>query len=161
MNEMIKNLLFRIANSFMYAIGITTVVYTFIIFFTGGMPLLPEYAGRFDNDVKALLVQLILIGLMSAVLGGGSIIMELERLGLIVQSIVYFIISLCVWLFVGDFCWCIIKYPQAFISVVVSYTISYIICWTIQYRICKKNIADINKKLKELEEDNHGEGYSD
>ena len=87
--------------------------------------------------------------------------MELERLGLIVQSIVYFIISLCVWLFVGDFCWCIIKYPQAFISVVVSYTISYIICWTIQYRICKKNIADINKKLKELEEDNHGEGYSD
>lgn len=161
MNEMIKNLLLRIVNSFMYAIGITTVVYIFIIFFTGGTPLLPEYAGRFDNDVKALLVQLILIGLMSAVLGGGSIIMELERLGLIVQSAIYFIISLCVWLFVGDFCWCITKYPLAFISVVVSYTVSYIICWTIQYSICRKNIADINKKLKELEEDNHGEGYSD
>ena len=111
--------------------------------------------------MKALLVQLILIGLMSAVLGGGSIIMELERLGLIVQSAIYFIISLCVWLFVGDFCWCITKYPLAFISVVVSYTVSYIICWTIQYSICRKNIADINKKLKELEEDNHGEGYSD
>ena len=80
-----------------------------------------------------------------------------ERLGLLAQSAVYFVISLCVWLLVGNFCWCITKYPQAFVSVIVSYTASYIVCWVIQYRICKKNIADINKKIMELEADNHGE----
>lgn len=137
----------RIINSFMYAIGITTVVYIIVIMISGQTPLLPDYARKFDSDVKALLVQLILVGAMSAALGGGTIIMEFERLGLLAQSAVYFVISLCVWLLVGNFCWCITKYPQAFVSVIVSYTASYIVCWVIQYRICKKNIADINKKL--------------
>ncbi len=82
--------------------------------------------------------------------------MELEKLGLIVQSAIYFVISLCVWLLVGDFCWCITKYPQAFVSVVVSYSVSYILCWVIQYRLCKKNIEEINKKIMELEADGHG-----
>ncbi len=154
---MVKNVLLRIINSFMYAIGITTVVYIIVIMISGQTPLLPDYARKFDSDVKALLVQLILIGAMSAALGGGTIIMEFERLGLLAQSAVYFVISLCVWLLVGNFCWCIAKYPQAFVSVIVSYTVSYIVCWVIQYRICKKNIADINKKIMELEADNHGE----
>ena len=134
---MVKNVLLRIINSFMYAIGITTVVYIIVIMISGQTPLLPDYARKFDSD--------------------GTIIMEFERLGLLAQSAVYFVISLCVWLLVGNFCWCITKYPQAFVSVIVSYTASYIVCWVIQYRICKKNIADINKKIMELEADNHGE----
>ena len=154
---MVKNVLLRIINSFMYAIGITTVVYIIVIMISGQTPLLPDYARKFDSDVKALLVQLILVGAMSAALGGGTIIMEFERLGLLAQSAVYFVISLCVWLLVGNFCWCITKYPQAFVSVIVSYTASYIVCWVIQYRICKKNIAHISKKIMELEADNHGE----
>ena len=44
---------------------------------------MPDYARKFDSDVKALLVQLILVGAMSAALGGGTIIMEFERLGLL------------------------------------------------------------------------------
>ena len=93
---MVKNVLLRIINSFMYAIGITTVVYIIVIMISGQTPLLPDYARKFDSDVKALLVQLILVGAMSAALGGGTIIMEFERLGLLAQSAVYFVISLCV-----------------------------------------------------------------
>ena len=88
---MVKNVLLRIINSFMYAIGITTVVYIIVIMISGQTPLLPDYARKFDSDVKALLVQLILVGAMSAALGGGTIIMEFERLGLLAQSAVYFV----------------------------------------------------------------------
>lgn len=157
---MLKGFLIRAANSFMYSIGMTTVIYVIVLKFFGITPLLTDYSTRFDSDVEALLVQLVLIGTMSAALGGGSILMELEKLGLIVQSAIYFVISLCVWLLVGDFCWCITKYPQAFVSVVVSYSVSYVICWVIQYRLCKKNIEEINKKIMELEADGHGEGNS-
>lgn len=148
---MLKSALIRMINSFMYAIGITTVVYFFITAGRGFVPLLPEYRVRFDNDTQALLVQLVLIGCMSAALGGGSVIMEMERLSLLAQSIIYFVLASVVWISVGCYCWCIYKYPQALASTLISYVVSYVICWVIQYKLCKKNIEQINRHLRDLE----------
>lgn len=149
---MLKSALIRTINSFMYAIGITTVVYFFITAGRDFVPLLPEYRERFDNDTQALIVQLVLIGCMSAALGGGSVIMEMERLSLLAQSIIYFVLASVVWISVGCYCWCIYKYPQALASTLISYVVSYVICWVIQYKLCKKNIEQINRHLQELEE---------
>ncbi len=148
---MLKDALIRMANSFMYAIGITTVVYFFITAGRDFVPLLPEYRERFDNDTQALIVQLMLIGCMSAALGGGSVIMEMKRLSLLAQSIIYFVLASVVWISVGCYCWCIYKYPQALASTLISYVVSYIICWAIQYKLCKKNIEEINRHLQERE----------
>ncbi len=148
---MLKDALIRMANSFMYAIGITTVIYFFITTGRDFVPLLPEYRERFDNDTQALLVQLMLIGCMSAALGGGSVIMEMKRLSLLAQSIIYFVLASVVWISVGCYCWCIYKYPQALASTLISYVVSYIICWAIQYKLCKKNIEEINRHLQERE----------
>ncbi|MDE5873379.1 MAG: DUF3021 domain-containing protein [Lachnospiraceae bacterium] len=149
---MLKNALIRMTNSFMYAIGITAVIYFFITVGRDFVPLLPEYRERFDNDTQALIVQLMLIGCMSAALGGGSVIMEMERLSLLAQSIIYFVLASVVWISVGCYCWCIYKYPQALASTIISYVGSYVICWVIQYKLCKKNIEKINRHLQELEE---------
>lgn len=148
---MLKSALIRMINSFMYAIGITTVVYFFITAGRDFVPLLPEYRVRFDNDTQALIVQLVLIGCMSAALGGGSVIMEMERLSLLAQSIIYFVLASVVWISVGCYCWCIYKYPQALASTLISYVVSYVICWVIQYKLCKKNIEQINRHLRDLE----------
>lgn len=145
---MLKNILIRMINSFMYAIGITSVVYFFLTTVKDFVPLLPEFRARFDSDVRALIVQLMLIGCMSAALGGGSVIMEMERLSLVAQSIIYFVLASIVWIFVGCYCWSMHKYPQAFASTTISYIVSYFICWVIQYKLCKKNIDDINKHLE-------------
>ena len=149
---MLKNALIRMTNSFMYAIGITAVIYFFITVGRDFVPLLPEYRERFDNDTQALIVQLMLIGCMSAALGGGSVIMEMERLSLLAQSIIYFVLASVVWISVGCYCWCIYKYPQALASTIISYVCSYVICWVIQYKLCKKDIEKINRHLQELEE---------
>lgn len=150
---MLKNLIIRMINSFMYAVGITSVVYFFITAGRDFVPLLPEYREQFDNDIQALLVQLMLIGCMSAALGGGSVIMEMKRLSLLAQSIIYFVLASVVWISVGCYCWRIYKYPQALVSTLISYVVSYIICWVIQYKLCKKNIEEINRHLKKLEKD--------
>ncbi|MDE6024016.1 MAG: DUF3021 domain-containing protein [Lachnospiraceae bacterium] len=147
---MLKNVLFRMINSFFYAIGITTVFYFFITLGRDFIPMLPEYREKFPNDVRALVVQLMLVGGMSAVLGGGSVIMELERLSLVIQSIIYFIIAASVWFFVGCFCWSMNKYPKSFASTTISFIVSYVICWIIQYKICKKSVEDINNKLRDM-----------
>ena len=88
---------------------------------------------------------------MSAALGGGSVIMEMERLSLLAQSIIYFVLASVVWISVGCYCWCIYKYPQALASTIISYVVSYVICWVIQYKLCKKNIEEINRRLQDFE----------
>lgn len=146
---MIKNFLIRATNSYMYSIGITTVVYFIMIKGFGFIPLLDEYRAKFNNDLEALTMQLVLIGFMSLILGGGTVIFEFERIGIVAQSVIYFIISVPVWALVGNYCWAMFSHTQAIVTTMFSYTVSYVICWTIQYRLCKKDIADINKKLEE------------
>lgn len=147
---MLKEFIKRFVFSFSFSIAITLLIYMIITLIGGFVPMLPEYMDRFPSESAALLIQLFLIGLMSAVLGGGTVIMEIERLSLLVQSIIYFIFSSIVWISVGCFCWGFHKYVQAMVSLSLSYTVSYAISWIVQYRVCKKNIEDINAKLEEL-----------
>ena len=147
---MIRNALIRGMNSFMYSVGITLTI--LCLFFVGGdySPVLPEFASRFDNDIEAFAVQLILIGLSSASLGAGTVVMEMERLSLLAQSLIYLVIAGLVWGLVGCYCWGLHKYPLSMLGVGCSFIISYTISWIVQYRICKKSVEEINRKINEL-----------
>lgn len=150
---MIKNAFKRGIHSFMYSVGITLTILCLCMCFIDGdyIPLLPEFASRFDSTLEAFAVQLILIGLSSASLGAGSVVMEMERLSLLAQSLIYLIITGFVWVLVGCYCWGLHKYPLTMLSVGCSYIISYTISWVIQYRICKRSVEEINRKINELQ----------
>lgn len=152
---MVKNALVRGLNSFAYSVLITVVIYALIMALgahQGEMPLLPEYMAHFESPVTALLVQCLLVGVISAVFGAGAVIMEIERLGLITQSIIYFVVTTAVWIPVACFCWGFHKYLGSMIGVGASYLVSYFISWSVQYRICRKNIEEINQRLQELQQ---------
>lgn len=148
---MVKNIFIRAINSFMYSVGIT-VLFQFILLlcFKGMQPVLPEFGAYFPNETIALLTQTILIGVCSAFFGGGSVFMELEKIGLIVQSVLYFILTAAVWVPIACLCWGIHKYPSALITVSASYLIAYAISWMVQFKECKKNVAEINVRLTQM-----------
>lgn len=157
---MLKKILIRGINSFMYAIGIYIVIQTVVLAIVGAVtgengmiPVLPEFAAHFSNIYMAVYVQALLIGLSSAVFGAGSVILELERISLVAQSILYFLVTMAVWIPVGCFCWGLHKYPMTMISVGLSYLLSYSISWVIQYRQCRQNVEQINEKLLQLREE--------
>lgn len=155
---MVKNIIVRALNSFMYSVGITVVGQMLLLSFVDGMaPVLPQFGVLFPNDTVALLAQTMLIGLCSAVFGGGSVIMELERIGLIVQSALYFVLTAAVWVPVACLCWGIHKYLPALLSVSASYLIAYAISWGIQLKQCKKNVAEINLRLTEMRKEAVGQ----
>lgn len=150
---MLKKAITRAITSFMGAVSINVIIGLLIILIVDKpdfLPVLPEYADRFPSDTIALLVEWLLIGLTSASFGFWSIIMESERISLVAQSILYFILTTIVWLPVSIFCWNTNKYIGSFIGVTLSYLVSYIISWTIQYRLCKESIRQINQKLDEM-----------
>lgn len=149
---MIKNAVIRFCNGYAYAILITMIIQGIIMAVTGHTPMLPEFADRFDSEVAAYIVQMLLIGLNSAVASAGSVIMELKKPGLIVQSILYFAVMAVVWIPVGCYLWGLHKYPTTFISFTLSLIVTYGICWGIQYRICMRDVAAINERLQTMNE---------
>lgn len=153
---MLKKGIVRGINSFLYAIAINVILSVIIMVAVNKpdfIPILPYFAARFSSGTMALLVQWILIGISSAAFGFWSIIMEFERISLLLQSIIYFILTAMVWIPVSVLCWDLGKDIFSFITIVTSYLISYVITWIIQYRNCKDSINQINKKLEELRND--------
>ena len=144
-----KNIMIRVLNGFCYAIAITVVVQMIVVFITGTGFMLPEYAARFDNMVTAYIVQLFLIGFISAVASAGSAIMEIKRIGLVVQSILYFVLMLGTWIPVACYLWGFHKYIASMVSCLLSIIVTYSICWGIQYKICVRDVAEINRRLQE------------
>lgn len=113
-----------------------------------GVPQIhPDFGARFDNDVKAFVVQLFLIGFMSAVTSAGTVIFEAKRIGILVQSGIYLIIMLAAWIPVACVVWQFYRYPVSMIATIGSIVVTYAINWWIQYRHCKKEIDEINARL--------------
>ena len=153
---MIKSALKRGLNSFIYAVAINVILAFVIMAIVDQpdfVPLVPDYVAYFESKYVALLLQIILIGMTSAVFGAGSVILEVERWSLLKQSLIYFIVTTIVWVPVSMFCWRVDKYPVAGISIMLSYTFSYLVTWIIQYYMCKKSVAEINQKLEEIKEE--------
>lgn len=147
---MIKNAMKRGINSFMYSVAITTILSLVVYSMAStadSYPVLPAFAERFSKTGMAFLVQLVLIGMTSAAFGAFSVIMESERIGLLTQSILYFILTAAFWLPTMIFCFNIQENPASFFTVTLSYVLSYVITWGISYKNCKKNIDEINKHL--------------
>lgn len=144
-----KNVMLRFANGFCYGIAISVVIQLIVIVVTDIGFMLPEYAARFDNEVKAYAVQLLLIGLMSAISSAGSAIMEIKRLGLVIQSILYLLLMMGTWIPTACYLWGFHKYTMSMVSCLVSVLVTYGICWGIQYRICYRDVEEINRCLQD------------
>ena len=144
-----RNYLFRMANGFCYSIAITAMVQLVVMGLTGESILLPEYAARFDNEMMAFGVELLLIGFISAMAAGGTVLLELKRPGLVIQSLLYFLLMLATWIPVACFLWGFHKYVTSFVSTLLSLIATYGICWGIQYRLCIRDVKEINKRLQE------------
>jgi len=139
----------RMANGFCYSIAITAMVQLIVIAISEKSILLPEYAARFDNEMLAFGVELLLVGFISAMASGGTVLLELKRPGLVVQSILYFLLMLATWIPVACFLWGFHKYVTSFVSTLLSMVVTYGICWGIQYRLCIRDVKEINERLQE------------
>lgn len=117
-----------------------------------GAVVVPDFGAHFPSEAIAMGVQNLCIGLIGFTFGAASIIFEMEKLGYLAQGIIHFIVTAAVWVPISIFCWGLGKYLTTFVSVFISFLISYGITWFLRYISCKNSVSDINKKLEELRE---------
>lgn len=145
-----KNIVIQFLNGFCYSVAITLCIDLAVL--AAGKPMmLPEFAERFDSETIALGVQLLLVGVMSGVTAAGTVIFELKRLGLWVQSVLFLFLMLAAWIPVACYVWGFHKYVASMISTLTSIVVTYGICWGIQYKVCRRDVLEINQRLNEKE----------
>lgn len=146
-----KNIVIPFLNGFCYSIAITLCVDLFVLVITGNPVMLPEFAERYESETIALGVQLLLVGVMSGVTATGTAIFELKRPGILVQSVLFLLLMLAVWIPVACYVWGFHKYVMSMVSTLASIIVTYGICWGIQYKLCRRDVQEINQRLNRKE----------
>ncbi len=145
-----KELTKRIIDGFSYAAAINVVVALICILVFRVEPLVPSYSAYFKNKSMALLIQIILTGVISGTFAGGTILFEQAKLGLLLQSLLYFLLTTAVCIPITGFCWGLFVYKTSAIIFLCNYFATYFICWTVAYRSSVKEVREINRRIAEI-----------
>lgn len=145
-----KELTKRIIDGFSYAVAINVVVALICILVFKEEPLVPSYSAYFENKSMALLIQIILTGVISGTFAGGTILFEQAKLGLLLQSLLYFLLTTAVCIPITGFCWGLFVYKTSAIIFLCNYFATYFICWTVAYRNSVKEVREINRRIAEI-----------
>ena len=145
-----KELTKRIIDGFSYAAAINVVVALICILVFKEEPLVPLYSAYFENKSMALLIQIILTGVISGTFAGGTILFEQAKLGLLLQSLLYFLLTTAVCIPITGFCWGLFVYKTSAIIFLCNYFATYFICWTVAYRSSVKEVREINRRIAEI-----------
>ena len=108
------------------------------------LPLSLEFVALFPSESIAVEVNILLYGVIGIVFSAAAIIYEKDRIGFIVQNILYCIVTGMVWVPIVTLVWQLHKYPQALIGTLCGFAVTYVIMSIVGYRITKKSIEQIN-----------------
>lgn len=112
---------------------------------TGFISMSPDYVALFPSVTIAAYVNVLLYGIIGATFALSAYIYEVERIGFIIQSIIYFIITTSVCVGITILLWQLHKYPTAFISTLAGYFATHVIMMVMEYRKLKADIKVINE----------------
>ena len=111
----------------------------------GFISMSPQYVALFPTPVIAAYSNVLIYGLIGAVFAGAAFIYEIERIGFVIQSLIYFLITASASMGITVVLWQLHRYPSAFICTMAGYLATHIIMITIEYRKVKADIKAINE----------------
>ena len=110
-------------------------------------PVTPEFIAFFPSASIAYSVDALLYGVIGLTYALMMFIFGCDRIGFVIQSIIYYIPTGIVCIPIIIFIWRLDKYPSALISTIIGFIVTDIVMTVISYKITKKNIASINAAI--------------
>ena len=110
----------------------------------GFISMSPDYVKLFPTPVIAAYVNVILYGIIGFTFAAMTFIFSSERIGLLLQNIIYFAVTSAVCVSITMILWQLQKYPAAFICTLAGYAATHVIMFTVEYKNLKKDITEIN-----------------
>lgn len=110
-------------------------------------PVMPQFVSKIGSVLNATIIQTVLYGVIGAICGGASVIWEIEKLGIIKQTIIYLVIELITILPIAYYLHWIGESIITLVIFILIFFIVFMIIWTIIYIYNKRKINELNKKL--------------
>lgn len=118
---------------------------------TGFVSMSMGYLALFPSVALAAYVNVLLYGVIGATFAMTTVVYEIERMGFVIQSILYFVITSSVCMAITIFLWQLYKYPAAIICTLLGFAVSHVLMITNEYRKLKADIKVINEISAEQE----------
>lgn len=146
-----KNILKRCAGSFAISCvcgTITNLLIEVIVRVVTGMEnfstLSPEYLSLFPSMSIAVEVNILLYGVIGAGFSAMTFIYEQDRIGFVIQNLIYYVLTAIIWVPIVVVIWRLDKYSKALVGTLIGFAASYVVMTVVGYKITKKNIKEIN-----------------
>ena len=146
-----KNILKRCAGSFAISCvcgAITNLLIEVIVRAVTGMEdfstLSPEYLSLFPSTSIAVEVNILLYGVIGAGFSAMTFIYEQDRIGFVIQNLIYYVLTAIIWVPIVIVIWRLDKYGKALVGTLIGFAASYVVMTVVGYKITKKNIKEIN-----------------
>lgn len=108
----------------------------------------PEYMALFPSETLALGVAVLCHGVIGATFAAATFIYEKIEIGFVLQNVIYFLLTGLVWIPVVCFVWQLYRYPEALISTVGGFVLTYVVMSIVGYNVTKKEVIEINARLE-------------
>ena len=111
-------------------------------------PCVPELIDQMGNEIKAVILQAVLSGLLGSAFAASSVIWEIDSWSITKQSGIYFLITALVMLPVAYFANWMEHTLAGFIAYFGIFCGIFIVVWVAQYLLWKNKIKGLNDRMK-------------
>ena len=111
-------------------------------------PCVPELIAVMGNEINAVLVQALLCGLVGVGFSGSSVIWEVERWSIVVQTGVYFAVTALIMMPIAYFMYWMEHSLKGFLSYFGIFVLIFAVVWIIQYMIGRYIVKKLNMNLQ-------------
>lgn len=130
-------------------IGYLISIFTSLIWADGYYsPCVPELIDVMGNEINAVLLQALLCGLVGVGFSGGSVIWEVERWGIVVQTGVYFAVTALIMMPIAYFMYWMEHSLRGFLSYLGIFVLIFAVVWIVQYMIGRYIVKKLNTNLQ-------------
>ena len=110
-------------------------------------PCMPELIDIMGNEIRAVLLQSFLYGVLGAVFAGCSVIWELECWGIVKQTGIYFLIVSVVMMPIAYISYWMEHSVKGILSYFGVFVFIFAVIWAVEYAIAKHNVKKMNETL--------------
>lgn len=110
----------------------------------------PVFVAMFPTPAMAAYINVLLYGVIGAAFAGMTFIFDFDRIGFLIQSLIYFATTGIVCTAVTILLWQLHHYPQALIGTLAGYGVTYIIMGMVQLKRLKADIREVNERIARL-----------
>lgn len=130
------------------AIGYMITVFSSLVWADGYYsPCMPELVASMGNEIRAVMLQALLCGVLGGGCAAGSVIWEIEDWSVVRQTGVYFLVICVVMMPAAYFMYWMEHSVAGFFSYFGIFVLLFALIWILQFMLGKRDVKKLNENL--------------